>query len=111
MSIANLFNVPSDPASWNIFSFSNQDSHRQIIRALRTNGTIIPDYILDPIPPENPAGWLQTHQAAHAAFTGVLGISGNDLSDLDVTKRDQVESWVRIHAVEHMQAAQILGIF
>jgi hypothetical protein len=40
----------------------------------------------------------------------ILGIAGNDLSDVDWSNPDQLESWVWLHAQEHYRAETILGI-
>ena len=62
-------------------------------------------------PPGDPnlGTWAYSHQQAHTAFDDILGIAGNDLTDVDFTKQDQVESWLRLHFQEHYEAQQSLG--
>lgn len=108
MSLANLLNVPSDPAGWSYFSFSNQDQHRQIAAGLLAKGTRVQDYQLDPIPLQDMGAWARTHQQSHNEFTQILGITGADLSSVDFTKPEQVASWIRLHWSEHQQAATML---
>lgn len=109
--LAALYNSFSDQAGMSQFSFANNDQHTQIIEAIaRRFNVALPTYILDPIPANAPSNWLYTHQAVHNDMNGVLGIAGNDLSDVDFTDPQQVASWVWLHAQEHYQAAQILGI-
>lgn len=110
--LANLYNVPSDYEELQHWSFSHQDEHKKIADAIFTTyGIQLNLYILDPVPDpksKNFSQWTQVHQAAHTAFDAVLGIAGNDLSKLDYSKQDQVDSWARLHADEHVQAQKIL---
>lgn len=110
--LADLFNVPATRPELDRWSFSHQDQHSKITQAIYTQfSTNLPEFILDPIPdPGSPAytNWLENNQASHTAFDGILGIAGNDLTDLDYSKPDQVQTWIRLHAEEHRQALQIL---
>lgn len=110
MPLANLLNVPADQEGWSQFSFSNQDQHHQIAAALSAKGPRVQDYLLDPIPMNDLATWARVHQQSHSDFTGALGITGSDLTDVDFTQPDQVSSWIRLHFEEHIQAANLLNI-
>lgn len=111
MSLASLFNVPATPDEWAIWSFANMDHHRQIILAIGTQKDInLAEYIVDPIPFFSLGQWVYTHQTMHNDMDGVLGIAGFDLTGLDVNNAGQVAAWIRLHALEHQQAAQELGI-
>lgn len=111
MSLANLFNVPANPQEWAIWSFSNMDHHRQIIRAVSAQKKInLTEYIIEPIPFHSLGGWVYSHQAMHNDMDGVLGIAGFDLTGFDVQNAGQIAAWVRLHAIEHQNAAQNLGI-
>ena len=110
MSIASLFNIPQNEQGFLLFSFNNMDAHRRIVNGIfARNGVLLPLYDLDPIPPSDPQTWLQTHQAAHVAFTDALGIAGVDLTAVDFNDPEQAASWMRLHGEEHRQAANILG--
>jgi len=109
--LANLFNVPAQATDFLVFSFANQDLHRRVNdKILAVTGIRPPDYILDPINPGDPS-WLYLHQAIHAAQNSVLGIAGNDLSDVDFNNPAQLASWIYLHANEHLQSSQKTGIF
>lgn len=109
--LASLFNVPQAESEFDDWSFTNMDQHRQITDALaRQRSITLPLYALDPIPPSDVLGWLEIHQDAHAAFTQALGIGGFDLTDVDFQNTEQLAAWIRLHALEHQQAAQILGL-
>lgn len=113
MALATLFNIPnfSDVDTQSHFSFANNDHHRQIASAVfRLYNIVLPVYLLDPMPMYSLGIWLQNHQDAHNAQNAVLGIAGNDLSDLDLSKPDQISSWIFLHAIEHRQAADKLQL-
>lgn len=106
-----LYNVPTDQNSFMEMSFANVDEHRKIITAVRTLYSItIQEYIIDPIPMFDFSGWAYRHQLMHNQQNAVLGIAGNDLTAVDLTKPDEVAAWTNLHAQEHYQAASILGI-
>ncbi len=109
--IATLFNVPHTPELLAQFSFANQDSHRQIIRAvLAQKNTTLQEGIVDPIPLDQIATWGNVHQAMHNQMNSALGLSGNDLSDVDFRQPAQIEAWIQLHAREHRAAENALGI-
>jgi hypothetical protein len=111
MSLANLYNTPESDEHFLVWSFSNQDQHNQIARALAARKSVnIPDFPLDPIPMNDVSGWARQHQAAHNNFTQALGIGGVDLTDVNLKDPGELAAWIRLHAEEHRQAAQILGI-
>lgn len=110
--LANLYNVFNDIKGMQQFSFSNADLHtRQNAAILAQYGVDLSSYVLDPIPLETALpNWLQTHQEIHNQVNQVLGIAGNDLTDVDFSKPDQVSSWIWLHAQEHLQASNKLGL-
>lgn len=113
--LAGLLNIPKTPEEKSIWSFLHQDQHTKIIASLySSSGNLLPTFAFDPMPETNQTDgnfitWLQNHQAAHTAFTSALGIDGNDLSDVDFSKEDQLASFIRLHWEEHYQAQQQLG--
>lgn len=112
--IAGLFNIPTaGQDEFYRWSFDNQDAHGKIISAIfQQKNVLLDSYILDPMPMPNDPNfgvWAYNHQSAHSAYEGILNIQGSDYTDVDWTKEDQVESWIRIHAFSHQQAQQILG--
>lgn len=111
MALAPLFNIPEDEAGLGVFSFHNQDMHRQIVLAIEaTMNVTLPLYPIDPIPLSDLAAWADTHQAMHADFTRVLGIVGSDFSSVDFNDPAQLSAFIFLHAAEHTQAANILGL-
>jgi hypothetical protein len=111
MSLATLFNSPLTEQDLLTFAFSNQDHHRLIAAAISNQKNVqLPLFPLDPIPMFDLSGWAQSHQQMHTDFTSTLGISGVDLSDVNFKDPAQLSAWIILHASEHRQAEDILGI-
>ena len=111
MALASLFNQPSDERSLMRWSFSNADGHTRIINAIAAQrGVNLTQYILDPIDARDLQGFLRRHQTMHNDMNGVLGLAGQDLSDVDFKNPKQLAAFIFIHAVEHRNANFALGI-
>ena len=111
MALASLFNVPDDPESLSAFSFANNDEHVKIAaRIQQIYGIRLTQFIIDPIPMFDPLAWATAHQQMHNQQNEVLGIAGNDLSGIEFNDKEELNSWIRLHAAEHVQAAQILQL-
>ncbi len=110
--IATLFNIFNDAQGLNQFSFANADEHLRINEAIvARNGPALSYYVLDPIPTGPDAKtWLRTHQDIHNQMNAVLGLAGNDLSEVDFNDPDQVASWIWLHAQEHVAASDKLRL-
>ena len=107
--IAALFNVPRNPVDMSRFSFHNNDAHVLANRAiLAKNSLLLQYYPIDPIPPQDFAGWLYNHQAWHNQVNAIIGVQGNDLSDVDPSKIDEWADWIQVHASEHVQWGDLL---
>ena len=112
MTVANLYNVFTEATGKDQFSFSNASLHALQNQAIFVGtGRELSSYVLDPIPTgENLVNWLEAHQDIHNQVNAILGIAGNDLTDVDFNNQEQVAAWVWLHAEEHRQAVQKLGI-
>lgn len=111
MSVVSLYNVPTAPELLQQFSFENADSHNLIIRAiLAKTGIQLELYQLDPIPRNDLGDWAYRHQAMHNAMNTILNVSGNDLTEVNFADKGELETWIFLHAAEHVQAHQELGI-
>lgn len=111
--IANLYNVPSTPEELSHWASTHMAMHRDINRRIYelSNGLVVlPEYVLDPINPNDTGVWDDQHQIMHQDMDAVLGISGFDLTGVDFKNRDTLVNWVQLHASEHYQASNILGI-
>jgi len=113
--LATLFNIFQDEIGMNQFAFANADLHRRQNIAIYQKQSlapgVLPYYVLDPITMgPDLVNWLQLHQDLHTQVNRVLNIAGNDLSDVDFKNPEQLASWIFLHAQEHLQVANKLGI-
>ena len=112
MSLVNLFNTPIGRNGLNVFSFNNMENHRVIRAAVMVQKSLtLPIFPLDPMPLVDLVTWLQLHQQIHNAQNAVLDIAGSDLTSVDFSKPEESGDWIWIHAQEHQQACNLLGVF
>lgn len=106
-----LLEAPNDEAGWQRFSWNNRTSHDQIRQAIQAkSGAILADLILDPITPEDWAGWLERHALTHQQMNLAAGQISADLSELDPRDPAAVAHWIEIHHLEHYAVEAALGI-
>ena len=112
MTLASLWNVPRSREFFAWFAFSNQAHHAAIAdETLRQLTVTLTQFPLDPMPLDLSSGdWLYNHQTMHDQQNAVLGITGNDLTQVNFRDISQLTNWIQLHAEEHRQAATILGI-
>jgi hypothetical protein len=111
MSVADIFNFPAteqDTAQWSIL---HMILHRSQLREvfLRYN-TVLQEYVLDPIPTDDPRLWLQQHQQMHNDVDAVLGLSSENLTEVDWEDQGSKAGWIQAHAQLHQQETNALGI-
>lgn len=110
-AIANLYNVPSTQNELDNWAFAHMAHHRDINRRIfELTQVRLPEYVLDPVNPRDPYVWLYQHQQLHNEMDALLGISGNDLLDVDFSDRDELAGWIWLNSSEHFQASNILEI-
>ncbi len=108
--LAAVFNIPTDPITLARFAFHNRDQHELAVRAIKSRtGLSLPLYPIDPILESDFPAWLYTHQSMHNSVNAFLGLQGNDLSDMDPRKIDQLTYWIQLHGNEHTAWSNILG--
>jgi hypothetical protein len=114
-----LFNEPTTLEEWHEWSFHHADSHQRIVSAIQAkSGLILPIYTLEPIALTEveegvwrpTADWLQWNQLAHQQMDVVVNVQSADLQDADLADRNQLLSFVWVHALEHQNVEQALGI-
>ena len=109
--LAGVLNVPETSEDWSRWSFNNQDAVNQIRAAIQTQYSLsLPDYQIEPLDFDDIAGWLENNQAAHTAFTGVLGLQSSDLQHTDLADPNQRQAWIYLNYQELSQACQMLKI-
>ena len=109
--IADLYNVPSTDVERAQWSFAHVAHHRDINRRIyELIAVALPEYIIDPINPANPDDWEYLHQTMHDNQNQILGIQGQDLTQVDWKDQRLLTAWIFLHSSEHSQAADILEI-
>ncbi len=111
MSVAAIFNVPKDVTELNEWAFSHMANHRDIIRVIYNIFAVaLPEYVLDPINPEDTGVWQRQHQEMHRDMNSILGTSGFNLLGLDWHDENKLAAWVQLNAIEHRQASDPLRL-
>lgn len=109
--LANLYNIPGTDEERSQWAFSHMAHHRdinaQIYNLLKL---ALPEYILDPVNPDDDGTWEYQHQLMHDNQNQLLGIDGQDLTGLNWKDKNLLAGWILLNASEHYQASSILEI-
>jgi hypothetical protein len=108
-----LWNVPRTPEEWATWSLNHRLSHQEIIQAVLTQKSIsLFDYtpVLDPINFQQVQSFLEANSELHIDMTRAVGIASHDIQDVDLKNESQLLSFINVHALEHRDVEQILGI-
>ena len=109
--LSDLANVPSTDEERAIWSFVHMAHHRDIsARIYLLVKVALPEYILDPINPNDSGDWEYQHQIMHDNQNELLGIAGQDLTGIDWRDQRLLAGWIFLNSSEHYQASNILGI-
>lgn len=109
--LADLANVPSTDEERAQWTFAHMAHHRDIsARIYLLVKVALPEYILDPVNPEDPGDWEYQHQLMHDGQNQLLGINGQDLTDVNWKDQRLLAAWIQLNMDEHVQASNILGI-
>lgn len=110
MSLAAIFNVPTNRDDLNTWATSHAAHHRDIIRRIYEIGNIaLPEYVLEPIDPNNMVTWAQQHQIMHQQMDALLGIKGYNLLNANFKDVNALTNWIQLNANEHYQADELLS--
>lgn len=111
MAVANLANVPDDAETWDQYSFALQGTLRDINRRiLETQNIALSEYILDPFNVQSPSVQLYGLQTMMNNINAVLGISGYDYEDVDLSKPEERASWTWLLFTNVREAAKMVGV-
>jgi hypothetical protein len=109
--LANLANVPSTDEERAQWSFAHMAHHRDIAEKIYVLVKIaLPEYIIDPIDPNDVGQWEYQHQLMHDNQNQLLGIEGQDLTGVDWKNQNVLTAWIQLNFNEHYQASNILEI-
>lgn len=73
----------------------------------------LPQRMIYPVNFNDPASvavFLREHQQSHNDFQAILGIQGNDISNVDFTNEGEREAWFFLHLSAHLAVASALGL-
>ena len=111
MAIANLANVPGNPAEMAAWSFAHMAHHRDMISAVRIKYAIeLPEYALDLVNLNDPGPFEDNHQLMHNDLDAILGTYNYDLTSVDLTNVEQRASWVYLNFQSHQAEGAALGV-
>lgn len=114
MALAALLNIPGTAEELAQWSFAHAAHHLDIINAIyHASGLVMPQYILDPFNPKDPnsvESWTYLHQQMHQNQNLVLGIEGQDLTEVDWQDPGLLAGWIQANFAEHLEASKILGV-
>lgn len=106
--------LPHDAAGWGRWLLGHGLEHRQFVTActLISPPVAMPDYDLyswsdEPL---REVTWRNVHQQAHVALRAVTGVSGIDLSLVDLRDDESFFEWLEDHRQEHSLMRQVFGI-
>lgn len=109
--LADLYNVPGNDEERAQWAFAHMAHHRDINRRIYELVKIaLPEYILDPVNPNDSGEWEYQHQIMHDNQNQILGIDGQDLTDIDWKDPRILTGWIQLNSNEHYQASAILEI-
>jgi len=109
--LADLYNVPTTNEERAQWSFAHMAHHRDInAKIYLLIKVALPEYVLDPVNPDNPGEWEYQHQLMHDNQNSILGIQGQDLTGMDWKDQRLLAAWIWLNVNEHVQASNILEI-
>lgn len=111
MSLAAIFNVPRTEQELQEWSFAHMANHRDILRLIyEVLGIALPEYMLDPIDPDETGTWQRQHQEMHRDMNSLLDTSGFNLLGLDWHNQNRLAAWIQLNAIEHRQVSNLLRL-
>lgn len=111
MSLASVLYPSPTRQGWKEWSWANFQHHLAIDTGLlQVAGYQYNPYRLWPVDEHDFRGFLEQHNQSHQVFNSVLGINGQDLSELDLEDKTMRDSWFFSHYTQHQAAAQLLGL-
>ena len=111
MGLASIENVPSSNESLAEWSFAHMAHHRDVARVIYEKYSLaIPEYVIDPLNVNDLGLFGFQHQTLHNDVNFVLGVSGNDLSEINWSDPGEREGWIFLNFTEHQAWANILGV-
>jgi len=103
-----------DIAGYGAFDIGHAREHMQFVVTLQqqTPTVLIPDFDFMQFLTAGQArkSIVQSHAQSHQLLRAALGLTGTDLSAVDLDKQDDFYNWLGYHQSEHALIRQSLGI-
>jgi hypothetical protein len=112
MSVANIFNIPSNAIELANWSTLHMIWHRNMNREIFARfNVLLPEFILDPADFSTQTDFLQAHQTMHDNMDKILGVASYNLLDVDMSNPNQRDGWFQEHAELTRSESNALGVF
>lgn len=101
-----------DIPGYGAWDIGHMREHLQFVQVLAANHISVPDFdFLSFLTAGSARGSIvQSHAQAHVLLRAALGITGVDLSAVNLDDSDDFYSWLGYHASDHALIRQQLGI-
>lgn len=103
-----------DGAGYGAWDIGHGREHIQFVQTLAGQfpAILLPDFDLLALlsAGDSKKSIIQSHANAHELLRGALGVTGIDLTEVNLDDENDFYSWLGYHADEHAQIRQILGI-
>ena len=111
MGLPNILTPPGGESGWSEYWFQHFQDHLEILEAIQKQYNVkLTEYLIDPWLDSDKEGILERHQQYHSDMNAALKLAGNDLSDVDFKKGNELKAWIYLNYFEHSNARQTLGI-
>ena len=112
MSVADIFNVPSNDQELAAWSNLHMIWHRSMnLAAFEQFNVALPEFILDPADFSSRSGFLQNHQTMHDNLDALYGVASYNIIDVDMTDPSQRAGWFAAHAELTRSESNAAGVF
>lgn len=99
-----------DDDAFSDFLGVHEVAHQTIASRIASKGGIITTRPLSDTPKGNP-DWLLDHYDIHRQIGSALGVNVSDISQVDLTNREQYDDWMQTHGQLHSDINAVLGIY
>lgn len=108
---ARLLDTPRDAEFWQLWGLDHQVSHDAIRAAILAQANVnLSGQVIYPLPLGQMRVFLANNSQLHIDMNAVTGQQSSDLEDVDLSNKQQLEAWTRVHYLEHFNVESALGI-
>lgn len=114
MALPHILYPPPTKGGWQEWLYQHFTQHKDIIGAVQqTRGLSLTLGRIWPIDPSDKAQlevFLEDHQQMHNEMNALLGVQGNDLSDVDFQNKKEADVFYWFNYQEHLAASINVGV-